>query len=149
VEVNRNRLDPPSEGPRDEDLGVCRLIDAIHLRAPAFGARKIRDLRRAEHGIRMSRSPLSSSGFDGLSSDEITFLAAPLPDASGERHRRNRFFNSVHNSQKSSFIRDCTFRTKLNGLDITPWFRPGADLQVANPVLERKDTASPSASEGA
>jgi len=55
VDVNRNRLDPPSGGPGDGDLEVCRLIDAIHLRAPAFGARKIRDLLRVEHGIRMSR----------------------------------------------------------------------------------------------
>lgn len=57
--VNRNRLDPPAAGPRDEDLEACRRIDEIHLRAPAFGARKIRDLLRLEHGIRMSRGKVS------------------------------------------------------------------------------------------
>ena len=39
--VNRNRLEAPPKGPRKEDLEVCRLMDEIHLRAPAFGARKI------------------------------------------------------------------------------------------------------------
>jgi putative transposase len=57
--VNRNRLDPPPAGPRDEDLEACRRIDEIHLRAPAFGARKIRDLLRLEHDIRMSRGKVS------------------------------------------------------------------------------------------
>ena len=53
--VNRNRLDVPPAGPREEDLEVCRLIDAIHLRAPAFGARKIRDVLRIEHEIEQGR----------------------------------------------------------------------------------------------
>jgi hypothetical protein len=33
-----------------DDLSLCRLIDEIHLQAPAFGARQIRDLFRVEHG---------------------------------------------------------------------------------------------------
>ena len=41
--VNRNRLDPPSSELNPEALAVCRLIDEIHLEAPAFGSRKIRD----------------------------------------------------------------------------------------------------------
>ena len=53
--VNRNRLGATPPGPRAEDMETCRLIDEIHLRAPAFGARKIRDLLEAEHGIRLSR----------------------------------------------------------------------------------------------
>jgi len=55
LEVNRNRLDVPPAGPCQGDLEVCRLIDEIHLRAPAFGARMIRDLLRVEHGLSTSR----------------------------------------------------------------------------------------------
>jgi putative transposase len=53
--VNRNRLDVSPPGPRAEDLEACRLIDKIHLRAPAFGARKIRALLKIEYSIRLSR----------------------------------------------------------------------------------------------
>lgn len=53
--VNRNRLDPPRSGPHEKDLETCRLIDEIHLEAPAFGSRMIRDLLREEHGVELSR----------------------------------------------------------------------------------------------
>jgi putative transposase len=53
--VNRNRLDVSPPGPRAEDLEACRRIDEIHLRAPAFGARKIRALLKIEYSIRLSR----------------------------------------------------------------------------------------------
>ena len=59
LEVNRNRLDPAPAGPRGKDLDLCLLIDRIHLEAPGFGARKIRDLLRVEHGIGMSRGRVS------------------------------------------------------------------------------------------
>lgn len=52
--VNRNRLQPASN-PREGDLELCRLIDAIHMKAPAFGSRKIRDLLEKEHGRPVSR----------------------------------------------------------------------------------------------
>jgi putative transposase len=55
LRVNRNRLDPPSPKSSEEDLAVCRLIDEIHLEAPAFGSRKIRDLLEIEHHKKMSR----------------------------------------------------------------------------------------------
>ena len=55
LEVNRNRLDPPSPKSSEEDLAVCRLIDEIHLEAPAFGSRKIRDLLEVEHRTKMGR----------------------------------------------------------------------------------------------
>ncbi len=55
LDVNRNRLDVAPPGPRNEDLEACRLIDEIHLRAPAFGARKIRAVLKIEHSIDMSR----------------------------------------------------------------------------------------------
>ncbi len=51
VGVNRNRLVPPPDTPRAEELKLCGLIDRIHTKAPAFGARMIRDLLRVEHGI--------------------------------------------------------------------------------------------------
>lgn len=53
--VNRNRLEPPPPRSSGEDLELCRLVDEIHLEAPAFGARKIRDLLAREHGRRPSR----------------------------------------------------------------------------------------------
>jgi putative transposase len=53
--VNRNRLDPPSPASSEEDLAVCRLLDEIHLEAPAFGSRKIRDLLEVEYDRKMSR----------------------------------------------------------------------------------------------
>ena len=53
--VNRNRLQPTAH-PRKDDLELCRLIDSIHTKAPAFGSRKIRDLLGKEHGRHVSRS---------------------------------------------------------------------------------------------
>ena len=55
VGVNRNRLVPPPDNPGAEELKLCRFIDEIHTKAPAFGARKIRDLLRVEHGILTTR----------------------------------------------------------------------------------------------
>lgn len=52
--VNRNRLDPPERN-NQEDLAICRLIDEIHLEAPAFGSRKIRDLLEVEYDKKMGR----------------------------------------------------------------------------------------------
>lgn len=54
VDVNRNRLQPASN-PREGELALCRLIDAIHMKAPAFGSRKIRDLLEREHERPVSR----------------------------------------------------------------------------------------------
>lgn len=55
VDVNRNRLDSPPDNPGARELELCRLIDAIHMRAPAFGSRKIRDLLSVEYGKQTTR----------------------------------------------------------------------------------------------
>ena len=46
VDVNRNRLTPPPDNPGAREIQLCRLIDKIHMIAPAYGSRKIRDLLR-------------------------------------------------------------------------------------------------------
>ena len=56
LEVNRNRLAPPPPKLTAEDAAICRLIDGIHLEDPAFGARKIRDVLRRHHGLKVGRS---------------------------------------------------------------------------------------------
>ena len=53
--VNRNRLVPSAKPPDKDELEVCRLIDEIHTKAPAFGSRKIRDLLQREHGLLVCR----------------------------------------------------------------------------------------------
>ena len=53
--VNRNRLTAPTDNPGPAEIELCRLIDEIHLIAPAFGSRKIRDLLGKEYGIRTTR----------------------------------------------------------------------------------------------
>ena len=55
VDVNRNRLEPPPDNPGARELELCRLIDEIHMIAPAFGSRKIRDLLEKEYGMRTTR----------------------------------------------------------------------------------------------
>ena len=55
VGVNRNRLTAPPDKPGVEELQLCRLIDEIHMIAPSFGSRKIRDLLRKEYGKRTTR----------------------------------------------------------------------------------------------
>lgn len=55
LELNRNRLEASRQKMNEDDLSLCRLIDEIHLQAPAFGARQIRDLLRVEHGISVGR----------------------------------------------------------------------------------------------
>lgn len=54
VDVNRNRLNTTPK-PRKGDLELCKLIDAIHTKAPSYGSRKIRDLLRKEHDQPVSR----------------------------------------------------------------------------------------------
>lgn len=56
LEVNRNRLAPAPPKLTAEDAAICRLIDGIHLEDPAFGARKIRDVLRRHHGLKVGRS---------------------------------------------------------------------------------------------
>lgn len=53
--VNRNRLESPVDNPGVGEFELCRLIDEIHMRAPAFGSRKIRDLLRVEYGKQTTR----------------------------------------------------------------------------------------------
>ncbi len=55
VDVNRNRLTPPPDNPGAREIQLCRLIDKIHMIAPAFGSRKIRDLLRVEYGLETTR----------------------------------------------------------------------------------------------
>jgi len=55
ADVNRNRLDPPPDNPGARELELCGLIDEIHMKAPAFGSRKIRDLLRVEYGKHATR----------------------------------------------------------------------------------------------
>jgi hypothetical protein len=55
ADVNRNRLNPPPDNPGARELELCRLIDEIHMKAPAFGSRKIRDLLRVEYGKQTTR----------------------------------------------------------------------------------------------
>ncbi len=55
LQVNRNRLEVGPGEIRSRDLELCELIERIHLEAPAFGARKIRDLLRVEYGILAGR----------------------------------------------------------------------------------------------
>jgi putative transposase len=55
VGVNRNRLAPPLDKPGAVELKLCRLIDEIHMKAPTFGSRKIRDLLLKEYDIRTTR----------------------------------------------------------------------------------------------
>ena len=42
LEVDRNRLDAAVTGPRNADMGVCRLIDEIPLRALALSVASLR-----------------------------------------------------------------------------------------------------------
>jgi hypothetical protein len=51
LSVNRNRLSPPASKLTSEDNGLCRHIDAIRMEDPAFGARKIRDVRQIRGGL--------------------------------------------------------------------------------------------------
>lgn len=55
ADVNRNRLDSPPDNPGARELELCRLIDEIHMKAPAFGSRKIRDLLSVEYGKQTTR----------------------------------------------------------------------------------------------
>ncbi len=56
LSVNRNRLAPSPPKLGEDDAGLCRHIDAIHLEDPAFGARKIRDVLRRHHGTNVGRA---------------------------------------------------------------------------------------------
>lgn len=55
VGVNRNRLTLVTTPPGAMELKLCRLIDEIHMKAPTFGSRKIRDLLRVEYDITTTR----------------------------------------------------------------------------------------------
>jgi porin len=76
--MNLNFVAPPIAGRTVPASTLGAIVTVLDQGKPVFNI-----------GVVDSRSPLTSSGFDGLSSDEITFLA------------------------------DYTFRTKLNGLDGT------------------------------
>ena len=52
--VNRNRLDTVCQ-PRKGEMELCRYIDEVHMKAPAFGSRKIRDVIEADHGLSVGR----------------------------------------------------------------------------------------------
>ena len=55
LSVNRTRLNSKQRVPNGTNMEVCRWIDEIHLEAPAFGTRKIRELLKLEHDFKISR----------------------------------------------------------------------------------------------
>jgi len=55
LKVNRNRLDPAKHHCSSQELEICRQIDEIHLKAPAFGSRNIRRILEVDCGRRISR----------------------------------------------------------------------------------------------
>jgi putative transposase len=54
--VNRNRLEPKRPKITEEDEQIMRLMDEIHLNDPAFGARRMRDLLKRDHGLHPGRN---------------------------------------------------------------------------------------------
>lgn len=55
LDVNRNRLDPPPPQVSEEDLRIMRVIDELHLRCPAYGARRLSVVLQRDHGFQADR----------------------------------------------------------------------------------------------
>ena len=59
LRVNRNRLTPARPKVNAQDERILRHADAIHMKDPSFGARKIRRILFRDPGIRVGRRRLS------------------------------------------------------------------------------------------
>ena len=55
LDVNRNRLDPPPPKVGEEDLRIMRVIDELHLKHPAYGARRLSVVLQRDHGFKAER----------------------------------------------------------------------------------------------
>lgn len=55
LDVNRNRLAPPPPKVSEEDLRIMRVIDELHLKHPAYGARRLSVVLQRDHGFQADR----------------------------------------------------------------------------------------------
>jgi len=55
LDLNRTSIYRPSSRPNDADLSVMRLLDALHLKYPFKGSRRLRDDLWDDHGLHVNR----------------------------------------------------------------------------------------------
>ncbi len=55
LSISRSSSYYQAQGTSDEELGLMRLLDELHLRYPFYGARRLRDALYDEHGITVNR----------------------------------------------------------------------------------------------
>ena len=55
LSISRSSAYYQIQGPSNEELGLMRLLDELHLRYPFYGARRLRDALYDENGIRVGR----------------------------------------------------------------------------------------------